>query len=68
MRWRRTGVDDLGPRVRPIAVVPERPVQTAAGVMASTPLVLIDLQTREGIVGAATCAATRRLRSPQRPS
>jgi len=39
--------------VRPIAVVPERPAETAAGVMASTPLVLIDLQTREGIVGCS---------------
>lgn len=42
-----------GLRVRPIAVVPERPVQTAAGVMASTPLVLVDLQTREGVVGCS---------------
>jgi len=31
--------------------VTERPVQTAAGTMASTPLVLIDLETREGIIG-----------------
>jgi L-alanine-DL-glutamate epimerase-like enolase superfamily enzyme len=42
-----------GLRVRPVAVVPERPVQTAAGIMASTPLVLIDLQTREGVVGCS---------------
>jgi len=42
-----------GLRVRPVAVVPDRPVQTAAGVMASTPLVLIDLQTREGLVGCS---------------
>ena len=38
-------------RVRPVDVVPDRPVQTAAGTMASTPLVLIDLETREGIIG-----------------
>jgi mandelate racemase len=42
-----------GLRVRPVAVVPDRPVQTAAGVMASAPLVLVDLQTREGIVGCS---------------
>ena len=42
-----------GLRIRAVAVVPDRPVQTAAGVMASTPLVLIDLQTREGVVGCS---------------
>jgi mandelate racemase len=42
-----------GLRVRPIEIVPERPVQTAAGVMASTPLVLVDLETREGVVGCS---------------
>ncbi len=42
-----------GLRVRPVVVVPDRPVQTAAGVMASTPLVLIDLETREGLVGCS---------------
>lgn len=40
-------------RVRALEVVPERPVQTAAGVLSSTPLVLIDLHTREGIVGCS---------------
>jgi mandelate racemase len=29
----------------------ERPVETAAGVMATTPLVLIDIRTREGVTG-----------------
>src|SRR5689334_4892898 len=29
----------------------ERPVETAGGVMATTPLVLIDVRTREGVVG-----------------
>jgi mandelate racemase len=42
-----------GLRVRPVEVVPERPVQTAAGTMASTPLVLVDLQTREGVIGCS---------------
>jgi mandelate racemase len=42
-----------GLRVRPVDVVPERPVQTATGTMASTPLVLVDLQTHEGIVGCS---------------
>ncbi len=42
-----------GLRVRPLNVVPERPVQTAAGTMATTPLVLVDLRTREGIVGCS---------------
>ena len=40
-----------GLRVRAVDLVPERPVHTAAGVLASTPLVLIDVVTREGIVG-----------------
>ena len=42
-----------GLRVRPVAVVPDRPVQTAAGVMASTPLVLVDVHTRDGVVGCS---------------
>jgi mandelate racemase len=29
----------------------ERPLETAAGVMATTPLVLVDIRTREGVVG-----------------
>jgi mandelate racemase len=36
---------------RPIDLALERPVETAAGVMATTPLVLIDIRTREGVVG-----------------
>jgi len=40
-----------GLRVRAVDLVPERPVQTAAGPLSSTPLVLIDVLTREGIVG-----------------
>jgi mandelate racemase len=42
-----------GLRVRPVDVVPERPVQTAAGTMTSTPLVLVDLQTHEDVVGSS---------------
>jgi predicted TIM-barrel fold metal-dependent hydrolase len=42
-----------GLKARPADIVPARPVETAAGTMATTPLVLIDLQTREGIVGRA---------------
>jgi mandelate racemase len=42
-----------GFRVRPVDVVPERPAQTAAGTIASTPLVLVDLHTQEGIVGCS---------------
>jgi mandelate racemase len=37
--------------VRAVELVPERPVETAAGALATTPLVLIDLETRDGIVG-----------------
>lgn len=40
-----------GLRVRPLDLVPARPVETAAGAMATTPLVLIDLETQEGVVG-----------------
>jgi mandelate racemase len=42
-----------GLRVRPVDVVPDRPAQTAAGTMASTPLILVDLQTQEGVVGSS---------------
>jgi mandelate racemase len=37
--------------VRGINLALQRPVQTAGGVMASTPLVLIDLQTEDGVSG-----------------
>jgi mandelate racemase len=37
--------------VRAVDLPLERPVETAAGVMASTPLVLIDVRTAEGVVG-----------------
>jgi mandelate racemase len=36
--------------VRAVEIVPERPVETAAGSLNSVPLVLIDLQTREGVL------------------
>jgi mandelate racemase len=36
---------------RPVDLPLERPVETAAGVMATTPMVLIDVRTREGVVG-----------------
>lgn len=40
-------------RVRAVELVPERPVETAAGILATVPLVLVDLETREGIVGCS---------------
>jgi mandelate racemase len=36
---------------RPVDLRLERPVETAAGVMATTPLVLIDIRTHDGVVG-----------------
>lgn len=38
-------------RARGLTLVPDRPVETASGVMPSTPVVLIDLVTAEGIIG-----------------
>jgi mandelate racemase len=38
-------------RARPVSLAPDRPVETASGVLALTPLVLVDLLTEEGIVG-----------------
>jgi mandelate racemase len=38
-------------RARAIDLPLERPVETASGVMVTTPLVLIDVRTREGVVG-----------------
>jgi mandelate racemase len=40
-----------GVRARGLDLAPARPVETAAGVMRTTPLVLIDLATEEGITG-----------------
>ena len=40
-------------RVRGIDLKLERPVETAGGVMCSTPLVLLDLHTEEGITGSS---------------
>jgi mandelate racemase len=40
-------------RVRGLDLHPQRPVETASGVMSSTPLVLIDLLTEEGITGTS---------------
>ena len=42
-----------GVRVRGVSLTPDRPVETAAGVLRSTPLVLIDLTTSDGVVGRA---------------
>jgi Enolase C-terminal domain-like/Mandelate racemase / muconate lactonizing enzyme, N-terminal domain len=50
-----------GLRVRPVNIVPERSVEPAAGTIASTPLVLIDLRTREGIVGCSYARCYTRL-------
>jgi mandelate racemase len=36
---------------RGLLLEPDRPTETAAGVMATTPLVLVDLETTEGVVG-----------------
>ena len=38
-------------RVRAVELAPARPMETASGVLASTPLVLLDLLTEEGITG-----------------
>jgi mandelate racemase len=38
-------------RARPLDLALARPVETAAGVMATAPLVLIDLDTAEGVPG-----------------
>jgi len=38
-------------RVRPVALTPDQPVQTAAGTITATCLVLIDLLTEEGVTG-----------------
>ena len=38
-------------RVRGLNLVPEQPMETAAGTMAVTPLALIDVSTEEGITG-----------------
>ncbi|HEX5611326.1 MAG TPA: mandelate racemase, partial [Burkholderiales bacterium] len=38
-------------RVRPVAAPMKRPLTTSTGALTVAPLVLIDLQTNEGIVG-----------------
>lgn len=38
-------------RARGLNLTLERPIQTASGVMNTTPLVLVDLLTQEGITG-----------------
>ena len=40
-------------RVRAVEVPMQRPIQTAGGAMATSPLVLVDLVTEEGITGSA---------------
>jgi len=40
-------------RVRALEIVPERPIETAAGTLTTVPLVLIDLDTGEGVVGCS---------------
>src|ERR1700759_5539051 len=59
--------------VRPVDLPLERPIQTAAGEMPTSPLVLLDVETEEGVTGrsyvfcytpvamAATAAALREL-------
>jgi mandelate racemase len=42
-----------GVRARPVDLVPDRPTETAAGTMATTPIVLVDVHTDEGVVGHA---------------
>ncbi|MEA2666869.1 MAG: mandelate racemase, partial [Candidatus Eremiobacteraeota bacterium] len=42
-----------GLRVRGLDLTLQRPVETASGVMRSTPLVLIDLFTQEGLTGVS---------------
>ncbi len=38
---------------RPVSVPMRRPLKTGTGEVAKAPLVLIDLETREGVVGRA---------------
>ena len=38
-------------RARGLNVTLDRPIETASGVMKTTPLVLVDLETQEGITG-----------------
>ena len=40
-------------RARAVDLAPHRPMETASGVLASTPLVLIDLLTEEGVGGTS---------------
>jgi mandelate racemase len=42
-----------GLRVRAVDVPLDRPIQTASGAMATAPLVLVDLETEEGVTGSA---------------
>lgn len=50
--------------MRAIEIDVDRPVRTAAGTLATTPLVLIDLRTREGITGRSylRCYSSRALK------
>jgi len=40
-------------RARAVDLAPQRPMETAAGALTSTPLVLIDLLTEEGVTGVS---------------
>jgi mandelate racemase len=42
-----------GARVRPVEIPLQRPIETAAGPMASVPVVLVDVITREGLMGSS---------------
>jgi mandelate racemase len=42
-----------GARVRPLEVPLQRPIETSAGPMASAPVVLLDIITREGLLGSS---------------
>jgi L-alanine-DL-glutamate epimerase-like enolase superfamily enzyme len=48
-----TGLIIRRTRVRALELVPERPVETAAGTLSTVPLVLIDLVTGEGVTGCS---------------
>ncbi|WP_436534463.1 enolase C-terminal domain-like protein [Actinoplanes sp. HUAS TT8] len=46
-----TGLTIQSVSTRAVNLALDRPVETASGIMATTPLVLIDVRTREGVVG-----------------
>jgi mandelate racemase len=54
-------------RARPFDLPLKRPIETAAGIMTTSPIVLVDLLTEEGVTGHASCAPARRSRSIRWP-